>query len=35
MRFAFVFGILMPVLALALPVAENGDSNLVKARQVT
>jgi hypothetical protein len=35
MRFAFVLSMLMPSLALALPIAGNLDGNLVETRQVT
>jgi hypothetical protein len=35
MRFAFVFSVLMPALAFALPAATNGDNTQVEARQVT
>jgi hypothetical protein len=35
MRFAFIFSVLMPALALALPAATNGDKDLIEARQVT
>jgi hypothetical protein len=35
MRFAFIFSVLMPAFALALPAATNGDNTQVEARQVT